>query len=254
MLWRARIRGGSDYVYFLIEFQSTSDRSMAFRMLEYSCMLLDRLSGEKRLPPVIPIVIYSGPEKWTARTDLSAMRNLPDQWWEDYQPQMRYLLLKLYETGKQYLPGPDMFSYMLYVAGSDSEQEFDRRIAEAISVGLIHWTEQRFAYYLEWAIYTVEIRYIPDIEELRRKHDKRKSEVLSMKNSEVLETAMRLQQSFIDDGIQIGREQGREEIQRQVLADMIKDGMPDHKIRLYLRMNSEEIEKVRKKIKAHNAN
>ncbi len=244
MLWRCRTRGSGDRAYFLIEFQSTLDRWMAFRMLEYSCMLLGRLTGEKRLPPVFPIVIYSGPEKWTARTDLSEMRDLPDPWWEDFQPQIRYLLLGLCETGRRHLPGPDMFSHMPYVAGSDGEQEFDRRLAEAISVGLTHWTEQRFAHFLEWAIYTVEIRYTPDIEELRRKHDRWKSEVLSMRNSEVLETAMRLQQSFVDDGIQIGIEQ----IQRQVAMDMIEDGVPDDKIRQYLRLDTEQLEEVRRKV------
>ncbi len=77
LLWRGCILGSDAYAYFLIEFQSTSYLSMTFRMLEYSCLLLGQHTGERRLPTALPIVIYSGLKKWTAKTGCTRCMTCP---------------------------------------------------------------------------------------------------------------------------------------------------------------------------------
>ena len=79
MLWRVRCPGletaGPDslvYVHLMLEFQSGVDYWMSLRMLNYVGMLYERLArrGVKWLPPVVPLVLYSGRPPWTARRNV----------------------------------------------------------------------------------------------------------------------------------------------------------------------------------------
>ncbi|HEY3243570.1 MAG TPA: Rpn family recombination-promoting nuclease/putative transposase, partial [Phycisphaerae bacterium] len=60
-------------VYLLLEHQSGVDVWMPFRLARYMISLWNDLhhqrGGEPRLPPVIPIVFYTGREPWKASLD-----------------------------------------------------------------------------------------------------------------------------------------------------------------------------------------
>jgi hypothetical protein len=83
VIWRLRIVQDGQvrwlYLYLILEFQSTVDRTMAVRLLTYIGLLYEDLlkSGEivpsDPLPPVLPVVIYNGSDPWTAKTDLADM-------------------------------------------------------------------------------------------------------------------------------------------------------------------------------------
>lgn len=76
MVWRVKVGGEWVYLYLLIEFQSTVDKYMALRMLVYQGLLYQDLikAGEGLkdgpLPPILPIVLYNGNQRWTAATDV----------------------------------------------------------------------------------------------------------------------------------------------------------------------------------------
>jgi len=70
----------SVYLYLLIEFQSTVDRFLSFRMLQYIMELYRELIYKhkcKRLPVVFPILIYNGDKKWTAPVSLQELIEVP---------------------------------------------------------------------------------------------------------------------------------------------------------------------------------
>ena len=67
--------GGWVYILILLEFQSTVDRRMALRMMDYTSTIWMRLGKEDlgpggEYPLVLPIVIYNGERRWTAATDV----------------------------------------------------------------------------------------------------------------------------------------------------------------------------------------
>jgi predicted transposase/invertase (TIGR01784 family) len=64
VLYSVKIKGKDAYIYFLLEHQSSSDELMAFRMLTYTVQIMQwHLSqGNKKLPLVIPCVLYHGKE------------------------------------------------------------------------------------------------------------------------------------------------------------------------------------------------
>src|SRR5690606_25362115 len=92
-IWR--VRWGSDwlYIYLLLEFQSTVDRYMPVRILSYTSLLYQdlikqrALDEERRLPPVLPIVLYNGKRRWRAPVTLDALIQAMPEALHEFQPQ-----------------------------------------------------------------------------------------------------------------------------------------------------------------------
>jgi predicted transposase/invertase (TIGR01784 family) len=101
VIWRFRRKDGGDpvYVYILLEFQSRPDPSMPVRLMGYvslfyqSLMASQPAAGWRKLPLVIPVVVYNGWEPWNVSTDLGSLIGDLDPSAEIYRPQLRYRLV-----------------------------------------------------------------------------------------------------------------------------------------------------------------
>ena len=99
VVWRVKADGEWMYLYLLIEFQSSVDSWMAVRIMTYVGLLYQDLirrgevPGGKRLPPVLPIVIYNGDAKWTAATDIATLIPKVPGLVAKYLPKLEYLLI-----------------------------------------------------------------------------------------------------------------------------------------------------------------
>ncbi|MSQ48261.1 MAG: DUF4351 domain-containing protein [Deltaproteobacteria bacterium] len=99
IIWR--IRWGQEwlYIYLLLEFQSTIDRFMAVRVLTYVGLLYQDLirtgqwTADRRLPPVLPVVLYNGAPTWNAPEDIADLILPVPGGLERYRPRLHYLLL-----------------------------------------------------------------------------------------------------------------------------------------------------------------
>ena len=90
--------GRSLRILVLLEFQSASDATMALRVMEYTGMLykdLLRTGGERlgELPPVLPVVLYTGDRPWRAATDVRDLIARSPPRLAPYQPSQRYAML-----------------------------------------------------------------------------------------------------------------------------------------------------------------
>ncbi len=101
VIWKFQRRDGGDpvYVYILLEFQSRPDPSMAVRFMGYVSLFYQSLMSSqpaaerRKLPPVIPVLVYNGPEPWKVPTDLGSLIGDLDPSAEIYRPQLRYRLV-----------------------------------------------------------------------------------------------------------------------------------------------------------------
>jgi predicted transposase/invertase (TIGR01784 family) len=77
VLMRTTLDGREAFVYVLIEHQSSPDRMMPLRMLRYLIRIWDRFLEEhpkaKRLPMIVPLVVYQGSRRWTYPVELSEL-------------------------------------------------------------------------------------------------------------------------------------------------------------------------------------
>ena len=75
-VWRLSAKGGDLHILVLLEFQSTTNATMALRVLEYTAMLYRELVREGDLgpdgllPPVLPVVLYNGAARWRVATQM----------------------------------------------------------------------------------------------------------------------------------------------------------------------------------------
>jgi len=99
IVWRVKVGGEWVYLYILIEFQSTVDAWMAVRIMTYVGLLYQDLIQQKqvlpkrRLPPVLPIVLYNGDGKWTAKTNIADLIPKTPGLLAKYVPHLEYLLI-----------------------------------------------------------------------------------------------------------------------------------------------------------------
>ena len=101
VIWKFRRQDGGEpvYVYILLEFQSRPDVSMPVRLMGYESLFYQSLmagqpaAGWRKLPLVIPVVVYNGREPWNVATDLGSLIGELDPSAEVYRPQLRYRLV-----------------------------------------------------------------------------------------------------------------------------------------------------------------
>lgn len=99
IVWRVKVQGKWVYLYILIEFQSTVDPWMAVRIMTYVGLLYQDLIKQKqalperRLPPVLPIVLYNGDGPWTAKTNVADLVPRAPGLLAKYVPHLEYLLI-----------------------------------------------------------------------------------------------------------------------------------------------------------------
>jgi hypothetical protein len=103
MLWKIprRTTTAPLYICLLLELQSSIDPMMPLRILQYVSFIYENLArsedfalGPNTLPPVLPVVLYNGDDRWSTTAqvrDLIAVG--PDSGLSPYLPTLRFLLI-----------------------------------------------------------------------------------------------------------------------------------------------------------------
>ena len=102
IIWQLNFRGRPLFVIFLVEFQSEISNFMAVRILTYVGLIYEdliksaKLKKEDKLPPVFPLVYYTGAKKWDAPLSLSECLDpaIPAGLMR-YQPQIEYRIMDI---------------------------------------------------------------------------------------------------------------------------------------------------------------
>lgn len=99
IIWRLRWRGHDWlYVYVLLEFQSRVHGLMALRVLSYTALLYQDLARAGlthagKVPPVLPIVLYNGEDRWRAPLTVRDCIQPGPEALNAYLPEHRYVFL-----------------------------------------------------------------------------------------------------------------------------------------------------------------
>jgi hypothetical protein len=101
VIWKFQRKDGGEplHVYILLEFQSRPDASMPVRFMGYESLFYQRLMASepaaawRKLPLIVPVLLYNGSERWSVATDLGSSLGDLDPSAETYRPQLRYRLV-----------------------------------------------------------------------------------------------------------------------------------------------------------------
>jgi predicted transposase YdaD len=117
--WRVRLRDSPVHLYVLVEFQSKVQRFMALRQSVYLGLfcqqLIDQgqLTPDRKLPPVLSVVVYNGKVDWWAPLELSELFHTQGGTPEDHLPRLRYRLLEMEAVRPGELRGRNLMALLI---------------------------------------------------------------------------------------------------------------------------------------------
>lgn len=236
LVWRARDGAGNGTVYLLLEFQSRVDVHMALRMMTYLGLFYEDLllqgigKAWQPLPAVLPMVLYSGAQRWHAPRELGESLAPFPEGLGPFQPRLQYLLVdqvRLARSGA--LPRHNLAAAFFQIqarGSSESLTQAVRTLYEGTSASdlaelrrdLVRWLREQRLFH-EQADMLLEP---DDAREIRTMLGKMIEEILSesANNARAAGWAQGLEQGR-EQGLEQGREQGLEQGRHALLEQLL---------------------------------
>jgi predicted transposase/invertase (TIGR01784 family) len=136
IIYKVNLARQEVYIYVLLEFQSTVDKSIPVRMLLYILQLYDQLyrnSRRGKLPAIFPILLYNGSETWTVPRDLATLieQSIPGK----YIPSFEYYAVIEQEVPDRVLKRvKGLVSAIIYLERIGDEQALGQAIDTVIEM------------------------------------------------------------------------------------------------------------------------
>ena len=132
LLFRVGLKTGGDaYIYVLPEHKSYPDKWAGLQLLSYATRLWEAAKARKskRLPVVIPVVVYHGKRPWPGKSGFSDLFGLkPDtDFLRQYLPDFRYHLIDLAQYDDSQLVGSAPLSAAFLLLKYIFRQELDEK-------------------------------------------------------------------------------------------------------------------------------
>ena len=236
------------YLCLLIEFQSTVQRFMALRSLQYKCnfymdfVLSNKNVRELMLPAMFPLVLYNGDDKWTAPDNIDQLIETEVDLGQ-YGLHFEHLVIAENAYGKEWLAKIDNIIATLFLAEAHYDlplilekllnlydTEPDRQALKLF----INWFRQLAAYGL------LKSTDFAQIEE----QDLSREEVKSMLVKALERERETIRQESFDSGKKEGIKEGIEERNRQIVHAMVAKGFDLSAIASLLSLTLPEVERL----------
>lgn len=124
----------SKAVFFLIEYQSTIDNTMPYRILNYCIDIMqewnktNKIRKETRYPIVVPIIIYTGDEKWKIPKNFRE-KQIGDYVFKNYKIDLEYNLIEINKMSTKFLlEKRSMFGYGMIIEKSKDKLELKENL------------------------------------------------------------------------------------------------------------------------------
>ena len=250
VIWRVKFSGEWLYVYILLEFQSTVDKFMAVRLMTYIGLLYQDIIRKKhfsssgRLPPVFPIVLYNGDDRWRAATEIyDLIENIPGSL-SKYSPRLKYLLIDEGAYDSAELASLKNLVSVLFQLENTPVKELSRELI----VGLIDWLKDNKSLQRTFFIFLDRIYFKGRIGVEKLYRDTEESEATPMLHKNVDRFIEEWKAEGRAEGEAKGRAEGEINERRRVAKKMLMSGMSIRQVSEITGLTEEEIQKLRDSI------
>ncbi len=201
------------YIYILIEFQSTVDKFMALRVLNYiTNFYMDYIANNsdvKKLPAVFPIVLYNGVAPWTAPVNLSELIEQTPPLGR-FALDFEYFLIAENEFSKEQLLNIRNIVAILFLA--ESHYDIEVLKTELVNLFSSERDKEAVSLFLNWIKQlAIHGRIDPDDYQSLEYQYRSKEEVTTMLVSALEEDRQKVFQSGLLEGKEEGRLEGKQE-------------------------------------------
>lgn len=241
-------------VFFLIEQQTKVDYSMAYRILKYELSIIDSCLAETNLryknkgyiyPLIIPIVLYTGIDKWNAKLNL---RDIQPKW-NKYEGMelSKYNILDINDLdNRELIKEENIISKLFMIEKSNTQKEFIKNLKEILKeINKKSYTEE------EKRLSEITIKAM-----IKSKFNKKEAEEilnnLKFERGEnmfrVEEMFKREERRFRAEGKREGKQEGKIEERIKIIKNMLREKESINKIALFSGVEKSEIEKIAKEM------
>lgn len=201
-------KGNAFTFNLLLEFQSSVDKGMPVRMMQYVDALYDHLVRSKAidladgLPPVLPMVIYNGNARWNHSPELFDLIQPHPAVLTEFQPKLKFWLLDEGRFSAEYLEGLQRVMAAIFrmehTHDTEEAKQAIRYLERAVAQSPFKQTIDRAV--MQWMRYWLSRKMpelpLPPLDEM-------------MKGTEMLETNIdQWKAKAIAEGILLGEQRG----------------------------------------------
>lgn len=233
-------------IYILVEHQSKVDKRMPRRIFEYCMGIMMELEKNQKEddgsnPIIIPVVIYTGVNKWNVKTNFSDTQNA-DEGYQEYKINLNYKLIDINKYSKEDLIKKDTkLASMMLLERCKTREELKNEIVEMILTARdkekVKWIEQLIKYVFVDKLGEEGNRIL----EILEKGEMSDMEDL-LERIEINEARIRRKL------IKKGRKQGIIETMTSIIKNMLQQNEDEEKIMKYTNAKKEDIEEAKKEL------
>ncbi|MDM8517995.1 Rpn family recombination-promoting nuclease/putative transposase [Desulfobacterales bacterium HSG16] len=208
VVYETRVKGRTAFLYLLFEHQSSPDKWMAFRLLCYMVNIWKEFLEQnpkpkpKRLPVIIPLVLYHGKKNWSPVLEFTGLMDSPDEL-KEILPNFKYTLFNLESFDDERI---QLGNYMaLHVVLNLFKHIYDDDFGDILSqaITLLRKIDDKTIYFdfMEWVLrYTINARD-ENFEELKQVIDR---EMERLGDERIRRSAMTMAQKIRQEGVEEG--------------------------------------------------
>ncbi len=249
-MFRANIRNREAYVYILLEHKSYSDYNIGVQLLRYMSAIWDKeikKQKNRRLPLILPIVLYQGKEKWGASTQFADRIEGVETMEGSLKkaiPHFEYYLYDFSSNSGEEIKGPDdlrLYLETIRMASIKDPEKFNEAYIRVTTVfvtrGETEISEELYETFIHYIYYLIAREDFLRLIQLTR--------TVSVERSERMQTiAEWLKQEGMEKGLVKGRKEGREEGREELLWKQITKKFPQIPSRYFEKLKALTIDQL----------
>lgn len=246
----------NEEVFFLVEHQSTIDKKMPYRILNYCVDIMQewvkskKLKRQTKYPIVVPIIIYTGIEKWRIPKNFKDVQ-LSNQVFGDFKIDLYYNLIEINKLSKKYLiDQQSLFGYGMVIEKSKNKEELQENLELIVKNAKSKEKLMEISNIIEYLFYDMIEESAKEmlIEKINLKIRKEEKDMSSLYERLLAETCEMIREGK-NEGIEEGKKIMREIMKEEATQSLLKNNVDEEIILKSMKITKKELEEIKKNMK-----
>ena len=246
----------NEEVFFLVEYQSTIYKKMPYRILNYCVDIMQewvknkKLKRQTKYPIVVPIIIYTGIEKWKIPKNFKDVQ-ISNQIFGDFKIDLYYNLIEINKLSKKYLiDQQSLFGYGMVIEKSKNKAELQENLELIVKNAKSKENLMEISNIMEYLFYDMIEESAKEmlIEKINLKIRKEEKDMSSLYERLLAETCEMIKEGK-NEGIEEGKKIMREIMKKEATQALLKNSVDEEIILKSMKITKKELEEIKKNMK-----
>ena len=246
----------NEEVFFLVEHQSTIDKKMPYRILNYCVDIMQewvkskKMKRQTKYPIVVPIIIYTGIEKWKIPKNFKDVQ-ISNQVFGDFKIDLYYNLIEINKLSKKYLiDQQSLFGYGMVIEKSKNKAELQENLELIVKNAKSKEKLMEISNIIEYLFYDMIEESAKEmlIEKINLKIRKEEKDMSSLYERLLAETCEMIKEGK-NEGIEEGKKIMREIMKEEATQSLLKNNVDEEIILKSMKITKKELEEIKKNMK-----